>query len=75
MTTLTVRDLPDEVIRALRLQAKKNGRSREAELRAIITAAVLPPGRTRLGSQLLQIGHMAGGLQLRAPREAARPDE
>ena len=36
MTTLTVRNLPDEVHRALRIRAAGHGRSTEAEVRAIL---------------------------------------
>lgn len=41
MATLTVRNVPDKVHAALRVQAAKNGRSVEAEVREILTAASL----------------------------------
>ncbi len=56
MAMLTIRNLPDEVHRALRLLAAHHGRSTEAEVRAILEEAVKPPGRLKLGSRLLQIG-------------------
>ncbi|MBF6212578.1 Arc family DNA-binding protein [Nocardia puris] len=56
MVNLTVRNIPDEVHRALRLRAAAHGRSAEAELRSIIAEAVLPPGRVELGSVLVEIG-------------------
>ncbi len=56
MATLTVRNLPDEVHRALRLRAARHGRSTEAEVRAILEAAVKPEGRFKLGSWLAEIG-------------------
>ncbi|MFC6674090.1 FitA-like ribbon-helix-helix domain-containing protein [Marinobacterium aestuariivivens] len=40
MAMLTVRNLPDEVHRALRVKAALNGRSMEAEVRAILAGAV-----------------------------------
>jgi hypothetical protein len=40
MATLTIRDLPDEVRDKLRIRAAENGRSMEAEVRAVIGAAV-----------------------------------
>lgn len=40
MATITVRDLPDDVLRRLRQRAAANCRSIEAEARAILTAAV-----------------------------------
>ena len=41
MAMLTVRNLPDEVHQALRVKAAINGRSMEAEARAILKSAVL----------------------------------
>lgn len=40
MTSITVRDLPEEVKKALRAQAARNGRSTEAEARQLITNGV-----------------------------------
>ena len=56
MASLTVRNLPDEVHRALRLQAARHGISTEAEGRAILKQAVKPEGRIKLGSILAEIG-------------------
>ncbi len=56
MAILTVRNLPDEVHRALRLRAARHGRSTEAEVRAILIEAVKPQGRLKLGSMLADIG-------------------
>lgn len=56
MAVLTVRNLPDEVHRALRLRAAQHGRSLEAEVRAILIDAVKPQGRPKLGSMLADIG-------------------
>ncbi|MAA65652.1 MAG: hypothetical protein CL581_12840 [Alteromonadaceae bacterium] len=41
MAMLTVRNLPEEVHKALRVKAAINGRSMEAEARAILKNAVL----------------------------------
>ncbi len=56
MAILTVRNLPDEVHRALRLRAAGHGRSTEAEVRAILEESVKPQGRLKLGSRLAEIG-------------------
>jgi len=56
MATLTVRNLPDEVHRALRVLAASHNRSTEAEVRAILEEAVKPGGRLSLGSLLVDIG-------------------
>ena len=60
MAMLTVRNLPDEVHRALRVRAASHGRSTEAEVREILEAAVKPEGRIKLGSLLAEIGRRAG---------------
>lgn len=59
MAMLTVRNLPEEVHRALRVRAAGHGRSTEAEVRAILEDAVKPPGRLKLGSLLVEIGRDA----------------
>ncbi len=56
MAVLTVRNVPDEVHRALRVQAARHGRSTEAEVRAIIAAAVTPARRLMLGDALAALG-------------------
>lgn len=60
MPVLTVRNVSDEVHRALRLRAAEHGRSAEAEVRAILESAVLPQERVQLGSLLADIGRRAG---------------
>lgn len=59
MPILTVRNLSDEVHRALRVRAAQHGRSTEAEVRAILEDAVKPEGRIKLGSLLADIGRQA----------------
>ena len=56
MPSVTVRNVPDEVHRAIRLRAARNGRSIEAEMRDILETAVKPQGRIKLGSLLSGIG-------------------
>ena len=55
MPSLTVRNLPEETHRALRLRAAQNGRSTEAEVRSILELTVLPPERVKFGTALFQI--------------------
>lgn len=62
MATVTVRNLPDEVHRALRVRAAHHGRSTEAEIREILEAAARPPERIKLGTLLVSIAREAGGL-------------
>lgn len=59
MAMLTVRNLPDEIHRSLRVRAALHGHSMEAEVRAILEAAVAPEGRVKLGSLLADIGRRA----------------
>ncbi|AEM48496.1 Arc domain-/DNA-binding domain-containing protein [Acidithiobacillus ferrivorans SS3] len=56
---LTIRNLPEEVRRALRMRAAQHGRSTEAEVRSILEEVVKPQGRVKLGSLLTEIGRRA----------------
>ena len=60
MPALTIRNLPEETHRALRVRAAEHGRSTEAEIRDILEKAARPEGRIRLGSLLAAIGWEAG---------------
>jgi plasmid stability protein len=59
MAMLTVRNLPDEVHRALRVRAARHGHSMEAEVRQILESAISPEGRVKLGSLLADMGRQA----------------
>ncbi|AOU99717.1 plasmid stabilization protein [Acidihalobacter yilgarnensis] len=59
MSSITVRNVPEEVRRALRVRAAQHGRSAEAEIREILEQAVKPEGRVKLGSLLAGIGREA----------------
>lgn len=71
MGAITVRNLPEEVHRALRVRAAMHGRSTEAEIRDILENAVRPEGRVKLGSLLAEIGREAGGFDLQIERDKA----
>lgn len=60
MTILTVRNVPDDVHRALRVRAARHGRSTEAEVREILAAVVKPEKRVRVGEALAAIGRKIG---------------
>ena len=62
MASITIRNVPDEVHRALRVRAAMHGRSAEAEIRDILEQAAKPAGRLKLGSLLVSIAREAGGL-------------
>lgn len=56
MAMLTVRNLPDDVHRALRVRAAQHGHSTEAEVREILAMAVMPAARVRVGEALAALG-------------------
>ena len=60
MPAVTIRNLPDETHRALKVRAAQHNRSTEAERRAILEAAVRPEGRLRLGSALAERSRKIG---------------
>ena len=60
MAMLTVRNLPNDVHRALRVLAAQHGRSTEAEVREILTVAVKPETRIHMGDALATLGRKIG---------------
>ena len=74
MAAVTVRNLPEETHRALKLRAAQHGRSTEAEIREILENAVRPKARLKIGSELAAFGKRFGGLDLNISRDQT-PDE
>ena len=62
MANLTVRNLSEEVHRALRMRAARHGRSTEAEVRMILEETVRPPKRVKIGSEIHRIAREIGGM-------------
>jgi plasmid stability protein len=60
MAAVTIRNLADEAHRALKVRAAQNNRSAEAEMRAILEAAVRPEGRLLLGTALSDVSKRMG---------------
>ena len=60
MAAVTIRNLSEEAHRALKVRAAQHNRSTEAEMRAILEAAVRPEGRLLLGTALSEIGRKYG---------------
>jgi plasmid stability protein len=78
VATLTIRDLDDELRAKLRVRAARNGRSMEAEVRAILRdALVRAPTEVRLGSRVHQRFAAVGGAELVLPtrRDVSRAPE
>lgn len=72
MATLTIRQLDPRTRERLRLRAARHGRSVEAEVRAILDAAVDTPEDNLLIS--LREGFAGlGGVELELPRRSDRP--
>jgi plasmid stability protein len=59
MPVLTIRDLSDALLCALRQRAARHGRSLEAEVRAILEAAVRTERPSSLGSLLADVAREA----------------
>ena len=75
MATLTVRGIDEETRARLRIRAARNGRSMEAEMRAILHEVLLPPPQagglgTRIHARFAAVG---GGAELDIPARAEAP--
>ena len=75
MASISVRNLPEGVHRALKHRAAEHGRSTEAEARAILAEAVLPPSEERMGSALRRIGAALGVTDAYVPTRSPEPVE
>ncbi len=75
MAQIVVRQIPEEVHRALKAQAAAHGRSAEAELREIIARAVLTQSRPRAGDLMRSIwsGAETDDLSVERDRTHAEP--
>ena len=60
MTSLTIRNVPDDVHRALRVRGDQHGHSMEVEVREIQATVVKPEKRVRVGEALAAIGRKIG---------------
>jgi plasmid stability protein len=64
--TLSIKNAPDDIVRRLRLRAKKHHRSLQGELLAILEEAVRAPTAMTCHDVLAQVGRLG----VRTPREA-----
>ncbi len=65
MPVLTVRNVPEETKRRLRIRAAEHGRSMEAELRAILEETLAEP--ENLGQAIRRRFGALGGVELELP--------
>ncbi len=70
MGDMTVRNLPDEIHDELRVRAKQNNRSIEAEVRSMITSSIVSGAGGGLGSRLRARFDELSGDELSDLREA-----
>jgi plasmid stability protein len=71
VAAVSIRDLDDDVKERLRVRAARNGRSMEAEIRAILAAAVSEPDPSEgLFTELLDRCGEIGGVELDLPARA-----
>jgi len=76
MSALTVRNLDDEVKRRLRIRAAENGRSMEAEVRAILQDVLIARNsEVGLGSRIAAHFAEFGGVELDIPPRTDMPRE
>ena len=74
MAALSIRDLDDDIRDRLRVRAARNGRSMEAEVRSIITAAVHEPEpEVGFAQALMSAFGAAGGVDLELPARTELP--
>jgi plasmid stability protein len=71
LPAVAVRRLCPETHRALKLHALGHGRSMEAEIRAILDAAVKPAHEIGIGSALAALGRRFRGVDLEIKRDLA----
>jgi plasmid stability protein len=60
LPAVTIRNLSEEAHRALKVRAAQHNRSTEAEMRAILEAAVRPAGRLKIGTTLSEMSRKIG---------------
>jgi plasmid stability protein len=74
LAVVTVRNLPAETHRALKLRAAQHGRSTEAEIRDILEEQVRPKARVKIGSELAAFAKRFKGLDLNVTRDQTPAD-
>jgi antitoxin FitA len=75
MSSVLIRKLSPSVHRALKLRARRHGRSTEAEIRTILEEAVKPAEEAGIGSALASLGRrfVVDELKTQRDKTPARP--
>lgn len=63
MATFIIRNLPNEIHRALKIRAAEHGRSLEAEVRIVLEANIHDACESGLGTRLRSIGKKLDGYE------------
>ena len=74
MAAVTIRNLPDEVHRALKARARANGRSTEAEIREILRETVMSATADSLVDRIADIKRRHGSFELDVERDQSPPE-
>ncbi|MDN5864728.1 MAG: Arc family DNA-binding protein [Gammaproteobacteria bacterium] len=74
MSAVTVRNLPEDTHRALKLRAARHGRSTEAEIRAILEEATSAEKRIKVGSALAGFRKNLRDIEFDTQRDPTPPE-
>jgi plasmid stability protein len=66
---VTIRNIPPKTHQALKRRAAANGRSTEAEIRAILEASVTPQEQLKVGTEIRKLVERFGGYDLDIQRD------
>jgi len=77
MASITIRRLPENTKRRLRLRAARNGRSMEQEARELLEAGLAQPEpqTENLGEAIRRIFAPFGGVELQIPKREPMPED
>ena len=78
MKAVTIRNIPEETHRAIKLRAAQKGTSAETEMRTILEEAMRPKERMKIGNEIRKLVQKYGGgfdLEIERNKEPAHfPD-
>jgi plasmid stability protein len=77
MASITIRRLPENTKRRLRMRAARNGRSMEQEARELLTTALAAPEPQpeNLGAAIQKLFAPFGGVDLKIPKREPIPED
>ncbi|MES2390221.1 MAG: plasmid stability protein [Acidobacteriota bacterium] len=74
MPAMTLRNLSEELHRAIKERARENGVSTEAEVRDSLGKLYLPEERLKFGTALFELSRRFGGVDLEITRDRTPTD-